>query len=313
MARRLAAVTGATGFLGQHLVRALADAGWSVRILARRDPVSPFWRGLEPEVVIGGLDDAASLDRLCAGAQALVHGAGLIKARSRAAFFDVNASGARRAAEAAARAAVARVVLISSLAAREPQLSHYAASKRAGETAAAAVLGERLSVVRPPVIYGPGDLETLAVFKAAARSPLLPVFDPRVRIAMIHAEDAARQIAALVSAPSRRRPIALADGRPDGYGWREIAGAAAQAMGVPARLVRLPGAALSLAGATGSALGLLGPAPMLTLGKSRELRHPDWAVSADESCDLLPQPRFELADGFAHTVAWARQMGLLRR
>jgi len=313
MAPRLAAVTGATGFLGQHIVRALAEEGWAVRILARRDPISPFWRGLEPELEIGALDDLAALERLCAGAEVLVHAAGLVKARSRRAFMEVNAHGARRAAEAAARAEVPRMVLISSLVARAPQLSHYAASKRAGEAAAAAVLGDRVSVVRPPAVYGPGDLETLPVFRAAARSPLLPVFDPRARIALIHGEDAARQIAAVAAEPPRSGPICLSDARPEGYGWREIVGAAAQAVGASARLVRVPGATLSLAGALGSLAGALGAAPMLTLGKARELRRLDWGLSPGEICPALPGARYGLAEGFAHSVLWARQFGLLAK
>src|SRR5678815_2834518 len=58
---RLAAVTGATGFLGRQIVRALAADGWSVRVLARRDPVDPLWRDLAPDVVLGDVADEAAL------------------------------------------------------------------------------------------------------------------------------------------------------------------------------------------------------------------------------------------------------------
>ncbi|MDB5448758.1 MAG: epimerase [Phenylobacterium sp.] len=305
MAPRVA-VTGATGFLGRHLVRALAEAGWSVRALVRRDPVAAFG-ATETEVVIGGLADAAAMARLCAGAEVLVHAAGLVKARSRAEFQAVNAEGARRAALAAEQAGVPRMVLVSSLAAREPQLSAYAASKAAGEAAAAEVLGERLAILRPPAIYGPGDLETLAVFRLAACSPLLPTFDPRARIAMIHAADAARQIAAAAAGPPERSPAALSDARPEGYGWREIAEAAAEAVGRRSRPVRLPGAALALAGAAGSLARALGGNPMLTPGKARELRWPDWSVRPDELWAAAPRAEFGLRDGFAQTVRWWRE------
>ncbi|MDB5453999.1 MAG: epimerase, partial [Caulobacteraceae bacterium] len=217
MAARVAAVTGATGFLGRHLVRALANDGWTVRILTRRDPVHDDWRGLEPQVVLGDLADPAALVRLCAGAKVVIHGAGLIKARSSKAFDAVNSGGAHAVAQAARDIAPeAHVVLISTLAAREPQLSHYAASKRAGEQAAESVLGPRLSIVRPPAVYGPGDTETLALFKAAAKSPFLPVFDPAARIAVIHVADAARQIAELAAGPPGIR-VSLSDDRPEGY------------------------------------------------------------------------------------------------
>src|SRR6185436_21119742 len=83
---RLAAVTGATGFLGRQVVRALSAQGWRIRILARRDPIDPLWKDVVPEVAPGDVADDAALARLCAGADVLIHGAGLVKARSRAHF-----------------------------------------------------------------------------------------------------------------------------------------------------------------------------------------------------------------------------------
>jgi uncharacterized protein YbjT (DUF2867 family) len=79
---KLVAVTGATGFLGRRLVKALAQQGWTVRILARRDVADPAWAGLEPQLVIGDLANARALAALCDGAETVVHVAGLIKART---------------------------------------------------------------------------------------------------------------------------------------------------------------------------------------------------------------------------------------
>jgi uncharacterized protein YbjT (DUF2867 family) len=204
MSRGLAAVTGATGFLGRHVVRSLAESGWRIRVLARRDVIHPLWRDLEIEVVLGDLGDQAVLSRLCRGADLVVHTAGLIKARDRQAFEAVNVEGARRLAEATG----GPMLLVSSLAAREPGLSDYAATKRLGEEAARMLLGDRLTVVRPPALYGPGDPETLPLFKAAAASPVLPLFDPGARIALMHVHDAARQIAALADLPGVQcRPL----------------------------------------------------------------------------------------------------------
>ncbi len=167
---RLVAVTGATGFLGRRLVRVLAEQGWTVRILARRDITDPAWRDLEPQLVIGDLANTAALATLCDGADCVVHLAGPIKARDRAAFDRANVEGARRVAQAA-KTAGARLILVSSLAAREPQLSDYAGSKRGGEDAAREIFGGDLTIVRPPAIYGPGDVETLRLFKMASKRP----------------------------------------------------------------------------------------------------------------------------------------------
>jgi uncharacterized protein YbjT (DUF2867 family) len=174
---RLAAVTGATGFLGQHLVSALAKDGWRVRMLARRDPVSPFWSGLTPEVVIGSLGDRNALQSLMQGADVVFHAAGLV-AGPPSDLHRINVEGSRTVAMVAAAQPQTRMIQVSSLAAREPQLSAYAASKRAGEDAVRGVLGARATVVRPPAIYGPGDREGLRLFALATASPVLPVLDP---------------------------------------------------------------------------------------------------------------------------------------
>ncbi|MDB5457874.1 MAG: NAD-dependent epimerase/dehydratase [Caulobacter sp.] len=309
MPRGVVAITGATGFLGRHLAVVLAAEGWRVRVLARRDVIDPAWRALEPQVVVGDLADAAALAALCDGAELVIHAAGLIKAKSRQAFDRANVEGARRVAQAA-RAAGSRFVQVSSLTARVPALSDYAASKRAGEEAVRAEIGDALLVVRPPAIYGPGDIETLRLFKAAA-GPVLPVLDPAARVAVVHVEDAARQIAALAAARATG-VFALSDARIDGYGWVELMTAAAQAVGARPRLVRIPGATLSLAAATaGLAARLSGQVSILGPGKARELRHLDWSLRVGEIAPETPPPRFTLAAGFAQSVRWYRTRGWL--
>ena len=100
-ARGVVAITGATGFLGRHLVRALAKDGWRPRVLVRRDPVHVFWRDLEVEIVTGDLGTPGALDRLANGAEVFIHVAGLIKATTLEGFNRVNQEGARAAAQAA--------------------------------------------------------------------------------------------------------------------------------------------------------------------------------------------------------------------
>ena len=303
MTRPLAAVTGATGFLGAHLVRALHQAGFAVRALARRDPSAPGWGDEAPEVIPGTLDDEAALARLVDGAEVVVHAAGAIKAANRQAFMAVNRDGTARLAGLAGGA---RFLLVSSLAARHPEVSAYAASKRAGEDAAAGLIApERLTIVRPPAIYGPGDRETLAIFKAAAASPFLPVLSGDARLALVHVEDAAAAVAGLAQAGAPG-VWALADERPAGYGWREILAAAAEAVGRRPALPDTPAWLLPSLCRLGAAAGLVSPA------KVGELLHKDWSVAHDELAPDIPAPRFGLKEGFASSVAWYRQAGWLR-
>lgn len=315
MTRPVAALTGASGFLGRRLAHLLHRDGWRLRVLVRRPLDMALWDIPAPEQVIGDLADEPALARLVAGADLVIHCAGAVAARDRAAFFAANAEGARRMAEAtAAHAPDARMVLVSSLAAREPHLSDYAASKRAGEAAARAALPEgRIAIVRPPAIYGPGDRATLDVFKLAASWPILPTLDaPASRLALVHVEDAAAEILRLAKSASAPPVSALGGDRPSGYGWREMMATAGRAVGRTPRLVAVPP---SLVTAAGHALGLvaygLGRAPMLSPGKVREMLHPDWSVSREELAPGAAAAHFGLDAGFADAVAWYRDKGWL--
>jgi nucleoside-diphosphate-sugar epimerase len=302
---RLAAVTGASGFLGRRLVLALSARGFAVRALVRRPAPTAAWEGVAVEAVNGDLADAGALARLMDGAEVIVHAAGAVKAASDAAFMTVNALGAGAAAQAAALAG-ARMVLVSSLSAREPHLSPYAASKRAGETAAREILGERLGVVRPPAIYGPGDAATLDLFRAAAFSPVLPIPDsPDARLALVFVDDAAAAIADLAQAQTGAGPYTTGGARPRGYAWDEIAHALATAAARRPRLIHVPPQALLGAGAVADFVQrLTGRPSMFTLGKAREMLHHDWSCDpADEPPGERAAP-LELAEGFLRTLAW---------
>jgi nucleoside-diphosphate-sugar epimerase len=312
--RPLAAVTGASGFIGRHLVRALSESGWQVRLLMRREPDLPEWGGCPLQVVPGTLGDPLALERLVEGADAVIHAAGLIKAARQADFLRVNRDGSAAVAAAARRAAPnAHFVHVSSMAAREPTFSDYARSKRAGEDAVRDALGERSTVLRPPPVYGPGDRETLRLFRLA-QGRIVPLPGPAEgRVAMIHVNDLAGLIARVAAQAPGGRVLTAADAHPEGYRWDELLRAAARAVGNERpRLVRAPMALLRGVAVAGDVARLFGVASMLNSHKLRELRHRDWSVPATE----LPQvpgwaPQFDLSAGFADAVAWYRGRGWL--
>jgi nucleoside-diphosphate-sugar epimerase len=313
---RLAAVTGASGFIGRHLVTALVDAGWRTRLLLRGEPDEAQWRGVRPQVVAGSLGDAAALSRLVDGADVVIHLAGLIKAARQADFFRVNRDASATLAQTTRRIAPkAHFIAVSSLAAREPLLSDYAASKRAGEAAVLDALGPCATVLRPPAVYGPGDRETLLFFQLARlrRVPLLGGQD--ARIAMIHVKDLVRLIAALASDHPSGGVRCAADSHPEGYRWDELLGAAARAVGNPTpRFIQAPQSLLSGAALLGDIARLMGSASMLSSQKLRELRHADWSVPMSELMQPAGwAPEFSLDNGFADAVAWYRTAGWLPR
>jgi nucleoside-diphosphate-sugar epimerase len=310
----LAAVTGANGFIGRHLVPELARRGWRVRLLLRRDPVAPGRELLRPEIVAGTLTDPGALAEFVAGATAIIHVAGLIKAARRRQFFEVNRDGAAALAQAARDIAPgAHFLLLSSIAAREPALSDYAASKRAGEASVRELLGPRVTILRPPVVYGPGDRESFRLFQAG-RHRYVPVPGPMdARNALIHVRDLVRLIAALAAGGPADRVLTAADANPRGYRRDELLAAAARAVGnTSARLVPAPGLLLRAVAWTGDLARLFGAASMLNSQKLRELRHPDWSVTPEELARVPGwTPEFDMHSGFADAVAWYRREGWL--
>lgn len=308
---RLVAITGATGFFGRYIVEAFSSSGWRVRILARQAVNHPQLAGLELDVVSGDLSNKEALRTLVDGADAVVHAAGLIKARSAAAFEAVNIRGTANLARAIEeRGVTARVLLVSSMAAREPQLSSYARTKRAGEELLMAVLSPHCdwTIVRPCAIYGPWDRETLAFFRAVDYHIFLRPSIADGRIAVIHAADAATAIARLCDQGPTRSVFELTDERTQGYSWDEIVGTVETAMDSKALVIPVPGPAVRAAAALSlAAARILGRTPMFTPEKAREILHADWGSRAESQPPRsLWRPAIGLAQGFRDTVGWYR-------
>lgn len=306
----LAAVTGGTGFIGRHVARALSVRGWRMRLLVRRTPLPAPLVELEPEIVLGDIEDDRALRELMHGADAVIHAAGLVRAASGRDYFRANASGSERVARVVRREAPGtRFIVVSSLAARAPQLSAYAASKRAGEEAALAACGPTLAaVLRPTAVYGPWDRETLRVFRAARGLLVLPAESGR--ISLVHAEDVAAAIVALAEDRALRGTFEITDSRRTGYSWDEIAAAVAGALGFRPRVLRVPGAVLRCGAPLLHVARLTRRPAMLTPGKLREILHDDW--SSTPAAQLPPsmwKPKIGLDSGFSRTAQWYRDNG----
>lgn len=312
----LVAITGASGFVGARIAQTLARSGWRVRLLARRMPQAALMPEYRIEVVLGDLDDIPSLERLVAGSEAIVHSAGLVRALSPADFFAANETGTENLLLAAARAApAARLVHISSLAARAPDLSPYAASKRAAESKVAALAGARDWIaLRPPAVYGPGDLELLPLFKAAKLGLVAYPAAPQARVSLLHVADLAAAVVALLATPNwQAQLVAMDDGRVGGHTWSDILTALGTAFGRRPLACRLPRSILlPIAGGASLIARLRNRPQVLAWHKVPELYHPDWAIDGPALPGMVNWvPRFDLAGGFAETAAWYRMQSLL--
>lgn len=300
------AITGATGFAGGHTVNELLRRGHRLRALVR----NPDAAGLKDiELVKGDLASRDALTALVKDADAVVHLAGALTAFDRAGYFSVNANGTEALLDAAMAAGTPRFVHVSSLAAREPRLSHYAGSKRAAEEAVSRRSGALNAVIiRPPAVYGPGDKGTLPLIRELTR-PVAAIPGRRdARFSLIHARDLARIIAASIEG-GEQGIVEVSDGKPGGYAWPDLIAAASALRGAPVRAVFLPRAIPSAVALGAEGLARLQGRPgMVNRGKIAELYHPDW-VSREGPLALADPIGFER--GFAETVAWYRAAGWL--
>lgn len=312
-AQQTIALTGATGFIGSRLLEVVAAQGWSIRALTRRAPAPSAAQPSAGPVaqvtwVRGDMADRRALEQLVEGVQLVIHCAGRVRGCSAAAFHQVNADGTENLVRISrAQPQRPRLLLLSSLAARCPELSWYAASKYQAEQRLRQH-GDALSwtILRPTAVYGPGDRELRGLFRAMRRG-LLPVPGPaHARITLLHRDDLAQAVLCWARSEPRAHGLyEIHDGTPDGYSWPQLAAIAQTAWQRPVRRLAIPAPVLtSIAWINLGSAKLLGYDPMLTPGKVRELRHPDW------HCDNGPiqaalgwQPRIRLLDSLQGDLA----------
>lgn len=309
--RGCVALTGASGFVGAAIARRLSAAGWGLRLLVRAGSEARVPALAHAEIVTGGLADRHAVEHLLAGATTLVHCAGAVRGATGADFERVNVTGTQTLLDAAPPAL--RVVHISSLAARHPQLSHYAASKRSGELRVIEALpAHRRVVLRPPAVYGPGDRELRPLLDAMLRGLAVIPGPPGARFSLLHVDDLARLVAGVLADDAGWGVIHEPDdGHPGGYAWADLLTAVAALRGRPVRCLHVPGGVLSVLGAGNALLArLVGRAPMLTPDKARELRWPDWVSAGNASLAGTGwQPSLGLAAGLRSTLAPAAVAG----
>lgn len=307
---RTIAITGATGFIGGVLAKRLASVGWHIRALVRSTSYPQRPKDIVAEWIIGDLDDIECLRRFVAGATAIVHCAGAVRGAVQMDFDRVNGDGvARLVAAAAEHKPVPRFLLISSLAAREPQLSYYAASKLKGEKALACCPGNMCwGVLRPPAVYGPGDREMRPLFQWMFRGVGPLIGNDQNRLSLLYVEDLVEAVRYWLDKGTKpRRIYELHDGHPSGYSWQEIIDVVARLRGKSIHRVNIPVSLVkSIASINYLAARVLGAMPMLTPGKVREITHPNWIA---ENCLFSGEtgwsPRVELEQGLRQTFGLA--------
>jgi nucleoside-diphosphate-sugar epimerase len=316
------AVTGATGFIGRHVTAHLVAQGIEVRGVVRPESTHEVPRGA---TIVRVPLDAAALGEAFAGVDAVVHLAGIVSALAPADYSAVNVVGTREVARATA-AAGARLVHISSLAAAGPApataprseddrpspRTPYGRSKLDSERLVMATPGLRWIILRPAVVYGPGDRAMLPLFKCAERG-LLPLVGRRdAAYTFVHVSDAVRAIAAAIGTPLDREIVFVGHPRP--VNAREILQAVRQSVGRPAVIVRIPQAITRVAAAACDliARGIRRPLP-LNRWRYVELSAEGFVCRVDRLQERLGiVAAVGLDEGLALTADWYRQQGWIR-
>ena len=299
------ALTGATGFVGGATLHQLVETGWQVRALTRRSQQAKAgvtW-------VEGALDRPESLAQLCEGADAILHIAGVVNAPDAAGFEAGNVTGTAHLLSAAKESGIRRFVHVSSLSAREPQLSVYGSSKAKGEKLVATSMLD-WTILRPPGVYGPGDTEVFEMFKMAAKGfCLLP---PAGKGSWIHVNDLARLLVALLPAheDATAQIFEADDGEPGGWEHSRFARAIGLALGRRIATISAP-RPLLFAAAWGDRL-VRGVNAKLTPDRASYMSHPDWVIDREAVPPAaLWQPQIATLDGLKATARWYRAEGWL--
>jgi nucleoside-diphosphate-sugar epimerase len=319
-----ALVTGATGFVGSHLVDELLRRGDTVTALARSPEKAVALQARGVRVVAGHLHDSAALVQAARGQDVVFHVAGAVAARSETEFLEANRDGTRNMVGATQAAGAGRFILVSSLAAAGPSLrgrpldgsepprpvTAYGRSKLAGEEVVRSS-GLEWCIVRPPVVYGPRDREVFKLFRTA-RLGIAPVFgDGSQELSAVHAADLASALLLASAAPTRGRTYHAC--HPEIFTSAEFTQAVGLAMGRSIRTLRIPlSVGRTLLSVTEMSARITGQATILTSDKANEFFQPAWTGDPGPLLrDCGWQPRFDLRAGLADTYRWYRTAGWL--
>ncbi len=314
------AVTGGTGFLGFHIVKALTEEGAVVSVLARPQSDRSRIESFGPKWVEGDMSNPDAIAKLARGAEVFIHAAGLTSAASPKQYYEVNVEGTRRAVAAAVKESVSAFILISSQAAMGPTplaagprqendppnpRSIYGKSKLAAEKALeqeGSGLKERI-ILRPGAIYGPYDKDFFMYFRLIALRLRLLLGQRRRIFQPVWAGDVALAcVAALRQRAGGLRSYFIV-GR-ETVTWEDFSLAVAKVAGRKAACVRLPELLFQ------PRLLELMPSLRPVADRLADLLEERWEADPSRAQEELGfSAATQLEDGLKQTWEWYKQQG----
>lgn len=318
-------VTGATGFIGSHLVESLLQRGDQVRCLIRKTSDLKWLRNLPIEWANGDCNDKASLKEAVKGVDQIFHLAGVTKAVKEEIYIKVNAIGTENLIHACLEndSHLQKFIYLSSQAAAGPcrngekkkesdqcePVSPYGRSKRMGEELALVHSREiPLLILRPSAVYGPRDRDIYAFFKILSKGVKPCFYNQDQTISMCYVQDVV--LAILLASQSKTTSgeiFFLSDGHD--YQMEEVGDIFAQAMGVNTVCIRIPEWLISGIATFSEYLSKFsGKPPLLNRGKVEEMIQKNWVCDISKARTHLDfKPRIELPEGARLTFEWYRK------
>ncbi len=324
-----ALVTGATGFIGSHLVELLLRKGYSVRCLLRKTSDTVWLDGLPIEKVYGGLSDLPALQAAVEGVEYVYHSAGLTKAKTAEGYFTANAVGTQNilAATLNHNLKLKRFVLVSSQTAAGPSpgktpiteeksprpITNYGRSKWEAERECHRLMQMiPITIVRPPAVYGPRDRDVFEFFHTMSRGLQPMVGWEEKYVSLIHVADLVTGIVMAAEAEKAAGQTYFITSK-DVYGWREIGDTTREALGRSAFRLRIPEFGVYALAAVAELLAVFSSKPaLINIEKARDMVQDYWTSDGGKARrDLGFESQISLRDGIRSTVAWYREKGWL--
>lgn len=321
-------VTGASGFLGGWVAQRLLERGHQVRALVRTSSNKKHLESLgQVEFANGSIEDGPAVLAAAEGVDAIIHSAGLVKARNEAEFQLTNVQGTQFIIDAAKAHKVKRVVVVSSLEAGGPSadgspaplgpeapVTAYGRSKLAGERVAVAASGEvHVVVLRPGAIYGPRDVEIFAAIQTVARGLKPMVAGGHAKGSFIFGRDCAEACIAALDAEVESGTVLQVVDDSGALTQREFLTHVEGALGKKAFIgVSLPKFVLKSVSAGVQTFGRMTNRAVMLTPEKAEMLMMHWVGSPDRAKAALKwKPEMSIEAGLTHTVAWYREHGWL--
>lgn len=318
----IALVTGATGFIGSHLVEALLQRGVHVRCLLRKESDLKWLKGLPIEVALGDCLDKTSLKGAVKGVDLVFHLAAVTKALKEKTYFEINALGTENLIRACLRnnPHIQKFLYLSSQAAAGPcrngnkkkesdpcdPVSPYGQSKRLGEELALAHAQDiPLLILRPSAVYGPRERDFYTCFKLVSKR-IKPSLGGQVqRISLCYVQDLIQGILSAAESQTTSGEIFfISDG--NDYSVKEVLDLIAQTMDIHALRIRVPKRMILGIAFFSEYFSKISQKPsLMNKGKAKEMVQEDWTCDITKVKTILGfQPQFQLSEGIRLTYHW---------